>query len=183
MTREIYDLENSPLGPLIASRQEILNAAEVAGKQSVVLLNVDATEKGFKSKPLGRFQVLHLAVHGVANPKFPDRAALVLLSDRDSNEDGLLQAREISHLRLSTNLVVLSACDTAVGRLQGQEGIANLARAFFFAGAKTVLATFWSVDDEFSMTFDEKVLSQSITGSGKGSRPPERKTLDIQRIW
>lgn len=113
--------------------------------------------------------MLHLAVHGISNPRTPDRAALVLLSDPASSEDGLLQAREISGLHLNAKLVVLSACDTAVGRLQGQEGVANLAKAFLFAGAKTVVATLWSVDDEFSVTLMRRFYRNLAQGQDKGS--------------
>lgn len=85
--------------------------------------------------------------YGIASTKFPERAALVLGTDAASEEDGLLQAREISALRLNADLVVLSACDTGVGRLQGAEGIANLVRSFLFAGAHSVLASLWSAED------------------------------------
>jgi CHAT domain-containing protein len=83
----------------------------------------------------------------VANEKHPDRAALILLSDSQSEDDGILEASEIVHLQTNADLVVLSACDTAVGSLQGEEGIANLSLAFMLAGAKNVVSTLWSIDD------------------------------------
>jgi CHAT domain-containing protein len=169
ITRGIYDLQNSPLNPLIASRDEVLAAATITGEKSVVLLDEEATESAFKAQPLEKYGVLHLAVHGISNAKMPDRAALVLLSDPSSNEDGLLQAREISGLNLNAKMVVLSACDTAVGRLQGQEGVANLARAFLFAGAKTVVATLWSVDDEFSVTLMKRFYRNLAAGQDKAA--------------
>ena len=75
----------------------------------------------------------------------------MLLSDRSAGEDGFLQASEIVQLRFDADLVVLSACDTAVGPLQGQEGIANLSRAFLLAGARTVVSTLWQIDDSSSL--------------------------------
>lgn len=95
--------------------------------------------------------MIHLAVHGFADTTFPDRAALVLLSDPRTGEDGFLQASEVAQLNFDADLVVLSACDTAVGPLQGQEGIANLSKAFILAGARTVISTLWQVDDSSSM--------------------------------
>jgi CHAT domain-containing protein len=86
-------------------------------------------------------------VHGVANEKHPERAALILLSDSSSGDDGILEASDIVHLHTNADLVVLSACDTAVGRLQGEEGIANLSLAFQLAGAKTVISTLWTIED------------------------------------
>ena len=62
--------------------------------------------------PLESFRVVHLAVHGVANSQFPDRAALILGSSPASPDDGLLQVREIRDLPLRAELVVLSACET-----------------------------------------------------------------------
>ena len=56
----------------------------------------------------------------------------------------MLQVREIRDLSLAADLVTLSACDTGVGALEGEEGIANLVRAFLFAGAKSVIASLWA---------------------------------------
>ena len=95
-------------------------------RRSICLLGTSATEAAFKAASLNEYRVIHLAVHGFADSTFPDRAALVLLSDPAAGEDGFLQASEIVQLRFDADLVVLSACDTAVGPLQGQEGIANL---------------------------------------------------------
>lgn len=64
--------------------------------------------------------VIHLAVHGVDSPQFPDRAALVLGNSEGSGQDGLLQAREIRDLSLLADLVILSACETGSGRLRGR---------------------------------------------------------------
>src|SRR5207245_11758286 len=97
---------------------------------------------------IDQHSIIHLAVHAVANEKHPERAAIILLSDSSSDDDGILEASSIVHLDINADLVVLSACDTAVGRLQGEEGIANLSLAFQLAGAKTVVSTFWSIDDK-----------------------------------
>lgn len=125
--------------------------AGFAKKETKLLLGSSATESAFKAADLAEYRVIHLAVHGFADSTFPDRAALVLLSDPRAGEDGFLQASEIAQLRFDADLVVLSACDTAVGPLQGQEGIANLSRAFLVAGARTVLSTLWQVDDSSSL--------------------------------
>jgi CHAT domain-containing protein len=125
--------------------------AAFAKNDTKLLLGTSATEAAFKAASLEKYRVIHLAVHGYADSTFPDRAALVLLSDPQAGEDGFLQASEIVQLRLDADLVVLSACDTAVGPLQGQEGIANLSRAFLLAGAPTVVSTLWEVDDSSSL--------------------------------
>ena len=90
-------------------------------------------------------------MHAIANETRPDRAALVLLSDPAHDEDGFLQASEIVQLPLNADLVVLSACDTAVGPLEGQEGVSTLSQAFLLAGSRTVVSTLWSVEDETTL--------------------------------
>lgn len=118
---------------------------------STVLSGAAATESAFKRLPLRDYRVVHLAVHGFADPVFPDRAALVLMTDRAAGDDGFLQSSEVADLRFNADLVVLSACETAVGALEGEEGIENLSRAFLLAGARTVISTLWQVDDDASL--------------------------------
>jgi hypothetical protein len=114
-------------------------------------MGASATEAAFKAASLNEYRVIHLAVHAFADSTFPDRAALVLLSDPAAGEDGFLQASEIAQMRFPSDLVVLSACDTAVGPLQGQDGVANLSRAFLEAGARSVISTLWEIDDNSSL--------------------------------
>lgn len=118
---------------------------------TTVLSGAAATESAFKRLSLRDYRVVHLAVHGFADPVFPDRAALVLLTDRAAGDDGFLQSSEVAALRFNADLVVLSACETAVGALEGEEGIENLSRAFLLAGARTVISTLWQVDDDASL--------------------------------
>jgi CHAT domain-containing protein/tetratricopeptide (TPR) repeat protein len=147
----------SPLHNLANSKEEVLGAqAAIHGEGDIVLVGPSATKSGFERAGLDQHTIIHLAVHGVANEKHPDRAALILLSAPSSGDDGILEASEIVHLQTNADLVVLSACDTAVGRLQGEEGIANLSLAFQLAGAKTVISTLWSVDDTTSLDLMER---------------------------
>jgi CHAT domain-containing protein len=138
------------LPSLPASADEARAIAALFVPTSTLLVGDAATEAALKRQPLGRYEVLHLAAHGFADTKFPERAALVLLGDAGAGEDGLLQPREIARYNLNARLVVLSACDTAVGPTLGQEGVANLARAFLVAGAGAVMTSLWPVDDTLS---------------------------------
>jgi CHAT domain-containing protein len=145
-----YDVNG--LSDLPASKDEVLAAdATLHNAANRILLGPAATESAFKRAHLVEYGLVHLAVHGLANRTDPDRAALFLLSDPAAGEDGILHASEIAQLRLSADAVILSACDTAVGPIEGQEGIATLSRAFLLAGARTVISTLWSIDDTFSL--------------------------------
>ena len=139
---------SGPLVNLPASKDEILAAqAKTQSDGQSTLIGTSATKSAFEHSDLADHAIIHLAVHGVANEKHPERAALILLSDTSAGDDGILEASEIVHLHINADLVVLSACDTAVGRLQGEEGIANLSLAFQLAGAKAVVSTLWTIDD------------------------------------
>jgi CHAT domain-containing protein len=169
VARGLFDLEGAKLQDLPGTRQELASAGQIIGKNSVLLMGEKATEAAFKSQPLADFKILHMAVHGIAQTDFPERAALVLGRDPNSQEDGLLQGREISSLRLNAELAILSACDTAVGRLQGQEGIANLVQSFFLAGARTVVASLWNADDEFTIGLMKRFYENLASGKDRGS--------------
>jgi CHAT domain-containing protein len=169
-TRGIRDLNTlSSLPPLLDSRTEITTAVQALRGKNVLLLGREATEGALKRLPLDQFRVLHFAVHAVADEQFPDRAGLVLLADPVAGEDGILESREISNLPLNADLVILSACDTAAGRLQGQEGVANLSRSFIFAGAKSVVASLWRVQDEATSQLMKGFLTHLSQQQDKGA--------------
>jgi CHAT domain-containing protein len=163
-----FDLKADPLPDLPNSTDEVTSAGEIFGKSSVLLLGVNATEAAFKAKPLDRFRIIHIATHGIASVKLPDRAALILGEDPAGHDDGLLQAREIRDLRLNADLVTLSACDTGMGRLEGEEGIENVERAFLFAGARSVLASLWAASDLYTTTLITQFYRNLAAGQSEG---------------
>ena len=145
-----YQQSGTRLGDLPSSRDEALEAAAALPNPSnTLLLGKEATETAFKKSVNHR--IIHLAVHAIANETSPDRAALILLSDPQHGEDGSLYPSEIVQLPLDADLVVLSACETAVGPIQGEEGISTLARAFLLAGSRTVVSTLWTIDDDSTL--------------------------------
>jgi CHAT domain-containing protein/cation transport regulator ChaC len=145
-----YQQSGTGLGDLPSSRDEALDAtATLPNPSNTLLLGKEATERAFKKSVNHR--IIHLAVHAIANETSPDRAALILLNDPKHGEDGSLYPSEIVQLPLDADLVVLSACDTAVGPVEGEEGISTLARAFLLAGARTVVSTLWTIDDDSTL--------------------------------
>lgn len=149
--RGLFDLAGVHLRNLPGTRQEVVTAERaLGGRGSVMLLGTNATTAALEEEPLGDFSVLHLAVHSIPSTQYPTRAALVLARRPTSNEDGLLQQWEIIGLSLNADLVTLSACDTGIGKLEGEEGVTDLADAFLFAGAKSVVASLWESDDQYT---------------------------------
>jgi CHAT domain-containing protein/tetratricopeptide (TPR) repeat protein len=175
---DFFGLDSVIFPDLPGSTQEVVSAATIIGGANQLLLEGKATEAEFKAQPLSEFQVIHLAVHGLANSEFPDRAALVLGSSAATGDDGLLQVREIRDLPLRAELVTLSACDTGAGKLLGQEGIASLERAFLLAGAKSVIASLWPADDTFTIALMKRMYQHLAEGTDKGTALRQAK-LDL----
>jgi len=146
-----YDFDLSKMPDLPGTAEEVRSAAETLGANDAVLkIGMDGTKTEFKKAQLDQFRIIHLAVHGKADSKNVERAALIFRPNPPA-DDGLLESREILGLHLNADLVVLSACETAVGHLQGEEGIATLARIFLMVGARSVVSTLWQIDDNYSL--------------------------------
>jgi CHAT domain-containing protein len=168
-SRSLFSLEAKKIGDLTQTTAEIRAISQLFPDEAVVLEGKRATEIALKSQPLQQFRILHFALHGFSDTNIPERTALLLAADNDSAEDGLLQDREIRDLRLSADLVTLSACDTGIGRLQGQEGISSLVRAFLLAGARSVIASLWQVDDRSTGVLMKHFYSYLSRGEDKAN--------------
>jgi len=175
---DFLNLKAAALPNLAGTRDEINDSADIIGGAHQVLLGTNATESTFKALPLDDFRIIHLAVHGIADSAFPDRAALVLGTSSNSQDDGLLQAREIRELPINAELVTLTACDTGTGKLLGQEGVANLETAFLLAGAKSVIASLWTADDVYTTNLVKRLYQHIVSGQEKGVALREAK-LDL----
>ena len=176
--RGVADFSGMRLQDLPQTREEVKEIGRIVGPNAVILLGKGATETAFKKEPLDQFRVLHLAVHGFADTQYPERSALVLGTDPTSGDDGLLQVREIIRLRLNAELTTLSACDTGVGKLQGQEGVSSLVEAFLVAGSKSVVASLWSADDTFASALMDRFYLRLGLGQDTGSALRDAK-LDL----
>ena len=112
--------------------------------QSRALLRGEATETAFR-KYGGGFRYIHLATHGRFDADAPLKSALLLAPDSES--DGLLTVEKIYAMRLQADLVTLSACETGLGKVAGGDDVVGLTRGFLYAGASSIVASLWKVDD------------------------------------
>jgi CHAT domain-containing protein len=164
------------LANLQNSREEATTATAGASEADKnLLVGSAATEAAVKKVAGESYRVIHLAVHSAVDTNRPDRAALILLDDPTAGEDGLLQGQEIAQMHLRTSLVVLSACDTAVGPIEGQEGVATLARSFLLAGAQNVISTLWAADDNSSLAVLKQFYAHLATGESAALSLAEAK--------
>ena len=142
--------QSTELIPLPESRNEVESIGAMMPQPSTILLGSGATKKKFQDLPLGNYRVVHLALHGFVDPVFPDKSAIVFAPSGSDN--GRLEARDIRQLHLHADLVTLSACDTAVGPV-GTSGVESVVAGFVQAGASSVVATLWELEDHASNKF------------------------------
>lgn len=135
--------------PLPNARQEVASIAKLYPQDRVALyVGQQASEENVKDNPfLKTARQVHFAVHGFLNERQPELSGLVLTLDGDDREDGLLQVYEIFNLELQADLVVLSACDTGLGKSVSGEGLLGVTRALLYAGAASVAVSLWQVAD------------------------------------
>lgn len=137
--------------------------------QGLRALGFDASRETVLSGRLSGYRILHFATHGVADSAHPERSGVVL-------RDGLLRAGEIPGLRLPAELVVLSACRTALGREIRGEGLTGLTHGFFRAGAERLVVSLWNVDDEAT----SELMSRFYRGMLREGRPASRALREAQ---
>jgi CHAT domain-containing protein len=126
------------------------NQSEVSAGQQIwggdVQMGTAATKSAFMSAA-PRYRIIHLATHGKAQDKVGDYSFLAFAGEKPAKDPSILYSMELYSIQLPADMVILSACETGIGELRRGEGIISLARAFVFAGAKSVFTTLWSVDD------------------------------------
>ena len=151
----------APDDALSALRSDSLVALPFSGEEAFRIA------KGYKGKSfIGKvaskaafeqqatnYRIIHLSTHGVTDDRVGDYAWLGFAHPEDSTRLDKLYLRDIYNLRLNADLVVLSACQTGIGKLRRGEGIISLSRAFAYAGAKGIVTTLWSVSDEKTKDF------------------------------
>jgi CHAT domain-containing protein len=138
------------------TRQEADEIARLAGDDlRLEAVDFQATRKLATSAAIGEYRIVHFATHGLINNRHPELSGIVLslVDEKGQPQNGFLRLYDLYNLKLSADLVVLSACQTALGKDIRGEGLVGLTRGFMYAGAPRVIASLWQIDDRASAEF------------------------------
>ncbi|WP_155897907.1 CHAT domain-containing protein [Allocoleopsis franciscana] len=140
--------------------------ALVPATQSLQALDFNASRTTATDPNLAQYQIIHLATHGLLDPINPELSGIVLslYDQKGKSQDGFLRLQDIFNLNLPAELVVLSACETGLGKDVKGEGLVGLTRGFMYAGSRRVVVSLWSVNDvatsEVMAKFYQKMLTE-----------------------
>jgi CHAT domain-containing protein len=185
------------LKPLPQSAYELCDIAQRLGidhPDQVVYLGSRATETAVKAMSedgtLGRYQIVYFSTHGLLAGEIDaegeqhrsgqlHEAGLVLTPPEKAGEedDGLLTASEIAQLRLNAEWVVLSACNTAAGDRPGTQALSGLAKAYFYAGARTLLVSHWGVYASAASELGTKTFAELHANKGISKAEALRRSM------
>lgn len=142
--------------------------AMVPANERRLALDFVASRETVRSAELSQYRYVHLSTHGLLNSVHPELSGLVfsLVNERGESQDGFLRAHEIFNLKLSPEVVVLSACQTGMGKNIRGEGLVSLTRGFMYAGAPRVTVSLWAVSDlgttELMVRFYQGMLKEGM---------------------
>lgn len=148
--------------------EQILKLADKGKGEVKSYFDFDANRQSVLGDELAKYQIIHFATHGLADSEHPALSAVLLsMYDRQGqSQNGFLRAHEIYNLNLPAELVVLSACETGLGKEVRGEGLVGLTRGFMYAGAERVVVSLWSVNDAATAELMSKFY-QGILGEKK----------------
>ncbi|HEU5132733.1 MAG TPA: CHAT domain-containing protein, partial [Pyrinomonadaceae bacterium] len=164
-------MEGLPLARLNGTRTEadqISKLAKASGGQADVWLDLDANEDNLGTRDVTKYRIIHVATHGLLNAERPQFTGVVLSLVGNKTHDGFVRTDEVFNLRLGSPLVMLSACETGLGKEKRGEGVMGLTRAFMYAGAPTVGVSLWSVADKSTADLMTDFYKRLLT-TGEGT--------------
>lgn len=179
--------DRSPATRLFYAKRELQSLREVVGDSCTIVSDYDANRQQFLHADLTQYDVLHLVTHGYFNPARPENSGFAL-STIDQNQkrlEGFVELKDIYGLRVPVKLVVLSACQTALGKDVRGEGLLGLTRGFMYAGASSVVASLWQVDDAATTELMQLFYTNMLE---HGMRPSEalrtaQNSIRQQKHW
>lgn len=144
------------------------------------LRDQEANETNFR-KIAASYDILHLAVHGLVNEAKPELSGLALEEDNHSVQDNILYAYEIKQLDLNAQMVVLSACETGIGKYQRGEGVLSIGRGFMYAGVPSLVTTLWKLNDNTGPFIITEFYKNLHAGLPKDEALRQAKLLYLER--
>jgi tetratricopeptide (TPR) repeat protein len=157
-------------------------------ESSLLATGFNANRSLLESQSLSQYRFIHFATHGLMNGEYPELSGLILsLYKPDGKKvDGFLRMHEIYNLNLPSDMVVLSACQTGIGKEIKGEGLVGLTRGFMYAGASRVVASLWKVDDAATAALMEhfyRSLFQEKLSPSAALRQAQLRTMQQNRRW
>ena len=168
------------LGGTKVEADQIGKLAKAAGSQADAWLDLDASESNLETRDISKYQFLHIATHGLLNAERPQFTGLVLSLVGNKSDDGFLRTDEVFNLRLGSPLVMLSACETGLGKEKRGEGVMGLTRAFMYAGAPTVGVSLWSVADKSTADLMTDFYKRLLASPASSANSPAAAMRDAQ---
>ncbi|HEU4795025.1 MAG TPA: CHAT domain-containing protein, partial [Pyrinomonadaceae bacterium] len=181
-----FSHRDETLGPLPDAEKEVNSLRRLYGaNNSRVLIGEQARESVVKADA-SKYDILHFATHATLDNRNPLYSRIVLSRAEDeTHEDGLLEAWEIMKLDLNAALTVLSACETARGRVAAGEGMIGISWALFVAGSPAAVVSQWKVDSartsELMIEFHQNLLRQQRREPQRGASPPLSKSEALRQ--
>ena len=171
---------------LIHSRREALAISGLV-PQARLFLDYDASRRSLLGGALSQYRVLHFATHGFSNPSDPDLSGLLLsrVGKNGQPQAGFVNFTDIYNLPIKADLVVLSACQTGVGRDFGVGGYLSLSTAFLHAGARRAVSSLWTIDDEATAALMTRFYREHLQNKLSASAALRKAQLEIANdpLW
>lgn len=166
-------------------KKELVGTAEELNEvskhfKSRIFLGANASEHNFKQNIAG-YDIVHLALHGSADEENENGSRLIFRRDNDKVDDGMLYANEVYNLNLRAKLVVLSACETGIGKNYKGEGVFSISRAFSYAGCPSMVISLWNVNDQSTSKLMGNFYNHLVAGDEIGCALHNAKLDFLQR--
>jgi CHAT domain-containing protein len=151
-------------------------------KEVMLALGFRASVATATSPELSQYRYVHFATHGLLNSEQPELSGILLSSydEFGKRQNGFLQLHDVYNLKLSADLVVLSACETALGKDIRGEGLVGLTRGFMYAGVPRIVASLWNVDDAATAELMGMFYKAMLT---EGKRPADALRTAQVHMW